>query len=318
MPEPEVSVLVVAYNQGRFIEACLRSILAQDHPDFEVVVTDDASTDDTVAVARRLAKEHPNVRVLAAERNGGVTVNGNRGLRACRGRFVAALGGDDLAYPGKLSAQATLLRDHPDVAVVYHDMEVFHDDGSEPASLFSAFRRPREGTAKDLVRNGNFIVGSSPMFRRSAMPAGLLPEEIPVVSDWYFNIAVAREGRIAYIPKALGGYRRHTDSVLVRKLGRSDPLLTLDLVSQRFPELARHARWRRGELLRQEARRAVREDPARSARLARQALRQRQAWSPRELAWLLLVSTDRLASQRRARAASASAPAPGPSGPGKG
>lgn len=315
MHEPEVSVVVVAYNQERFIEACLRSLLSQDHPDFEVVLTDDASTDGTVAIARRLAMDHPNLRIVTAERNGGVTVNGNRGLRACRGRFIAALGGDDLAYPGKIAAQASLLRERPEVALCYHDMEVFHEDGSKPPSLFSAFRRPREGTAKALVRNGNFILGSSPMFRRSAMPPGLIPEEIAVVSDWFFFIALARQGRIAYIPKVLGGYRRHPDSVLARRLGRNDPLLTLDLVGERFPELAGAARWRRGELLREEARRAVQDDPGRSASLAREALRQRRLWRPRHLAWLLLASAGRLGTQRRARQARPSTP--GPPGPGK-
>lgn len=299
--EPEVSVLVATYNQARYIEECLASIVAQDHPDFEVVVTDDGSTDDTVAIVKRFAARHPNVRLVTSPSNTGVTANVNRGLRACRGRFIAAIGGDDVAYPGKLSLQAKLMRERPAVVICYHDVKVFFDDGSRPPSKFSEFRRPREGTAKDLVRHGNFIVGSSPMLRRAAIPPEGAPEELAVVSDWFLQIQMARQGQIAYIPQVLVGYRRHGDSVLMRKMGQSDPLRTLALVHERFPELSRHARWRRGELLRQEAKQAALQDPDRARLLARQALRQRQFWRPRKLAWVVLAATGFLPSLRRLR-----------------
>ena len=299
---PHVSVLVVSYRQEAYIQACLESVLGQEFPAFEVVLCDDASPDATVAVARKLEGRWPHpLRILTAPVNGGITKNINRGLRACRGRYVAFLGGDDLAFPGKLAAQAALLDARPEVALCYHDMEVFSDDGSVPRHLRSSTHPPREGTARDLVRHGNFILGSDVMVRREALP-DQLPESIPWASDWLMNIEASRHGSIAYIPRPLGGYRRHAGSVIQRGLARKDPILTMDIVEARYPDLARDARRRRGELEFHAAQRALRAGAvAEVAPMARKALMDRMLWEPRRLAWLVAASLGLLRQQRDAR-----------------
>lgn len=102
---PLVSVIMPAYNAGRFLEEAIRSVMAQTVTDWELLVLDDGSTDDTLFIAQRLAQSDCRIRVLPNERNMGVAKTRNRGFDLCRGEYVALLDSDDVWYPQKLEAQ---------------------------------------------------------------------------------------------------------------------------------------------------------------------------------------------------------------------
>src|SRR5689334_23285444 len=100
MSRPLVSVLVVAYNQISFIADTLASAVEHDYENLQVVVADDGSTDGTTDVVLDFARRHPGrVVPLTGGPNLGITRNCNRGLTACKGEYVAFLGGDDLFLP---------------------------------------------------------------------------------------------------------------------------------------------------------------------------------------------------------------------------
>ena len=117
-PAPTVSVCIPAYNAARFIGEAIGSVLAQTCRDFELVVVDDASADDTVDVVRRFSD--PRLRLLRNARNLGLAGNWNRATSEARGRYVKLLCQDDLLRPDCLADQVAVL-DHPgngDVALV--------------------------------------------------------------------------------------------------------------------------------------------------------------------------------------------------------
>jgi glycosyltransferase involved in cell wall biosynthesis len=301
-----LSVAVIAYNQEAVVGDCLRSLLAQAvDVDFELVVADDGSTDGTAAAIRRAVKGATvPVRILGGEPNLGITRNVNRALRACTGELVALLGGDDLAYPGKLAAQAAHLDAHPQVTLSYHDMEEFWDDPGRPRTLYSQRFPPREGPASELVRHGNFVAGSSAMVRRDALPPGGLPEAIAWASDWVMNIEVAARGSVAYLPRVLGGYRRSPGGAMLSGRAALDPWLTLAYVEARHPHLAADAQWQRAVLLRAAAQQRMDAGDAAAARAyAKAALRLRSRWPRPDRLWLSLAARGWLPSQRRARRA---------------
>ena len=105
---PLVSVIMPAYNAERFIESAIRSVMAQTVSDWELLVLDDGSRDQTAQIAQRLAQEDPRIRFLPNERNMGVARTRNRGFDLCRGRYVALLDSDDLWCPEKLETQLAL------------------------------------------------------------------------------------------------------------------------------------------------------------------------------------------------------------------
>ena len=108
---PLVSVIMPAYNASRFIEEAIRSVMAQTITDWELLVLDDGSGDDTLTIAQRLAREDSRIRVLPNEHNMGVAKTRNRGMDLCRGAYVAFLDSDDVWYPEKLEVQLDLMRE---------------------------------------------------------------------------------------------------------------------------------------------------------------------------------------------------------------
>jgi len=114
---PAVSVVVPAYNAAAFIEATVRSVLIQSWSDFEIIVVDDKSTDDTLAIVERIAAGDPRVRVLALPVNHGApAAPRNFGVKVARGEWLAFLDADDLWHPRKLETQmAALAKSHADM-----------------------------------------------------------------------------------------------------------------------------------------------------------------------------------------------------------
>jgi len=97
-----ISVIVPVYNAGMYLETCVRSLLRQDYPSFEILLVDDGSTDDSLALARRFAEEDPRVRCIHTE-NGGVSRARNTGLDNMRGVYFAFVDADDFVTPDFLS-----------------------------------------------------------------------------------------------------------------------------------------------------------------------------------------------------------------------
>lgn len=122
---PTVSVLIPCYNQGRFLSETLESLLAQSFNDWECLIVDDASTDDSVAVATRFAGKDERIRLLRQTENAGVAVARNRALKESRGRFILFLDADDLILPEYMAQAVAALDADPTLTLVYGKAERF-------------------------------------------------------------------------------------------------------------------------------------------------------------------------------------------------
>lgn len=126
MTKPLLSVVIPAYNCGRFVADAIESVLAQGRADIEALVVDDGSTDDTTeAVAR-----YGDSVTLIRQPNAGAAVARNTGIRAARGRYIAFLDADDLWLPGKIDAQLAHLEQHPDVSLCCTWFDLLRPDSS--------------------------------------------------------------------------------------------------------------------------------------------------------------------------------------------
>ena len=106
---PLVSVIMPAFNAEWYLEEAIRSVMAQTYPHWELLVLDDASTDNTARIAARLARTDARIRLLQNAENVGVAATRNRGLSLCRGDYVAFLDSDDRWHPQKLERQLARL-----------------------------------------------------------------------------------------------------------------------------------------------------------------------------------------------------------------
>jgi glycosyltransferase involved in cell wall biosynthesis len=207
-----VSVLVVTYNHERFLRQALDSALAQQLPQhFEILVSEDCSTDGTRAIVQEYADRHPHlVRLLLSERNLHSNEVVARGFRAARGRYVALLDGDDYwTSDDKLRAQVAFLDARRDVTICFHNVEVVDERSQSSGRLWNAPGQPEMSGLHELLR-GNFMATSSVVYRRAAVA------EVPAwydrffpVTDWPLHVLYARVGRIGYLDRTLGAYRLH-------------------------------------------------------------------------------------------------------------
>ncbi len=106
-----VSIIMPNYNGERFLEETIESVLAQTYPDWELLITDDCSTDGSVALIRRFAGKDSRIRLFVQEKNGGAAEARNRSLREAKGKWIAFLDSDDLWLPEKLERQISFMEE---------------------------------------------------------------------------------------------------------------------------------------------------------------------------------------------------------------
>ncbi len=171
---PAVSAIIVTYNHERYIRQALDGVLSQQTTfPFEIIVSEDRSTDDTAEIVESYVARFPDrIRFIRSE----VNLRDNevvfRAMRMAHGRYITFLDGDDYwVSTNKLQAQVDFMEANPDSAITYHDVERVTDDGEVVRVMRGLGHR---GTIADLIK-GNFIGTCSVMLRRSAVA------EVP---DW--------------------------------------------------------------------------------------------------------------------------------------
>jgi glycosyltransferase involved in cell wall biosynthesis len=203
---PRVSIVTPSFNQSRFIEETLRSVLLQGYDDLEHIVVDGGSTDATLDVVRRYA---PFLASWTSERDDGQADAINRGWRRSTGELLGWLNSDDVLQPGALHGVALTLVEHPEADLVYGD-DVFMDAASNHSTPL-----PGEPiTADEMVRTLRTPVPQPGfLMRRSVLErAGYLNPRWRVVLDRDFFVRVACVCRLHYRPGLVAAFRAHATS----------------------------------------------------------------------------------------------------------
>lgn len=195
-----VSIVVLCHDYGRFLPEAIESALAQDHPEVEVIVVDDGSTDDSLQVARRY-EDH--VRVLTQE-NAGLARTCNRGAGEASGDLFLFLSADDRLDRSYVSELLRALERRPDASFAYCSAQLFGaEEGVMPSRPFSAL---------SLIRGRNYVNGSALTRRAAYLEAGGYPEDLPegAFDDWDFWLTMLDRGHHGtYVSKPLLHWRRH-------------------------------------------------------------------------------------------------------------
>lgn len=212
--KPRVSVAMVTYNQEEFLAEAIESVLAQDFEDWELVIGEDCSTDNTLAVATSYEAAHPDrIRVLRDKANLGGRNNWIRTVRACRGEFLANLDGDDFwSDSTKLSQQAAWLDRHSECALVFSPTLLDKQSFGLPPTVHYPPKRQEFYDLEDLLW-GNFIGSGSVLWRELDVES--LPDwfqSVPV-GDWPLHVLCAQKGRIGYIDEVMSVHREHDAGV---------------------------------------------------------------------------------------------------------
>jgi glycosyltransferase involved in cell wall biosynthesis len=179
---PQVSVIIPSYNVAAYIEQALRTVLAQTFQDYEILVINDGSKDNTVELASAFTDSR--IRIIS-QANRGLAGARNAGIRAARGEFLAFLDADDLWHPEKLERHVALLRSKPNVGVTY-SQSAFIDDDAKPLGYY---QRPKltEVDARDVFLRNPIGNGSAPVIRAATLrDIGYVPD-MANGEIWYFD-----------------------------------------------------------------------------------------------------------------------------------
>jgi glycosyltransferase involved in cell wall biosynthesis len=213
---PKVSVIMPCYNHAHFVGESVAAILGQTFKDLELIVVDDKSKDDSVALVQALATKDARLKLIVHEQNQGASRSRNDGLRAASGEFVAFCDADDLWKPDKLERQINLLTKHPDYDVTYCDSEIINETGRLTGELFSdQFPLPPTPSENlfEVLCTRNFINMTTVLLRRQSVGERLFfDNSVEWVEDWWQWIRLSRHHRFLYEPEALARYRVHPQS----------------------------------------------------------------------------------------------------------
>jgi len=225
---PTVSVIIPCYNQGHYLPDALDSVLAQTYPDWEAIVVDDGSTDNTAAVVAGYAERDPRMRYVHQD-NAGPAAARNRGLSQGDSRFVCFLDADDWWDRGFLLAMTYALTETPLApGVAFADWAYVDDAGSEIAQVCAG---PwSEGAFATLVKRNPLAIHCAMIRREALLGFGGVPAQVPALEDWemWLRLAIAGYGFV-HVAETLAFYRWRTSSRgKDPDRRRADRLATLD------------------------------------------------------------------------------------------
>jgi glycosyltransferase involved in cell wall biosynthesis len=204
-----VSVVIPTRNRPRHVARAVRSVLAQTFSDLEILVVDDASTDDVGAVLAPLADAR--VRVLRHDRRRGACAARNTGIDAARGRFVALLDDDDEWMPGKLAAQVARFASTPEIGLVYCGVEVVSEATGEVQRRSLPKGAPL--TYADLLRSTGFGASAAVVRRECFAAIGGFDETLAGAQDRDMWLRIAKRYRLDYVPDALVRWYIHGEQI---------------------------------------------------------------------------------------------------------
>jgi glycosyltransferase involved in cell wall biosynthesis len=198
-----ITVVIPCYNQARFLDEAIGSVLQQTHAQRELIVVDDGSTDDTAVVAAK----YPEVRLLRQE-NRGLAAARNRGWAAAQGRYLVFLDADDRLRPQALERGLRCLREHPEAAFAYGRYLNISANG---APLSPSTRPCVENEHYLHLLKANYIgMHAAVFYRREVFTAvGGFNERLKACEDFDFYLRVARRFPIRCHPEVVAEYRQH-------------------------------------------------------------------------------------------------------------
>ncbi len=203
---PLVSIITPSFNQARFLEATIRSVLGQDYPNIEYIIVDGGSTDNSVDVIKKYASE---LAWWVSEKDKGQTDAINKGFNRAKGEILAWVNSDDTYNPGAISAAVKYLTENSEVAMVYGDCNYINEEGK----IIGQF--PAAQTDYRKLRAGYVHIPQQTMFFR----AKYWQELGPLDSSFYFAMdydlwtRIAAKSRIKYIQgQTWANFRIHTNS----------------------------------------------------------------------------------------------------------
>jgi glycosyltransferase involved in cell wall biosynthesis len=199
---PLVSIVTPSYNQARFLERTIDSVLSQDYPNFEYIIVDGASADNSLEIIKKYANQ---LAWWVSEPDQGQTDAINKGLSHANGEILAWLNSDDTYQPGAISQAVDAILSHPDAALVYGDANLIDEQGQMIGRFPS-----RQTNLQKILRGSVHIPQQAAFFlSRFWKQVGPLDPSFQFAMDYDLWVRLAKQAPLVYVPSLWANFRLH-------------------------------------------------------------------------------------------------------------
>lgn len=242
---PRVSVIMPVFNCGRYIREAMSSVTAQTYKDFELIVVDDGSRDDTKNIVNAFIAENGQYRIkYIYQENKGTAGARNAGIANSGGEFLAFLDCDDVWLPHKLEVQAPVLESDAGAGLVFGGTAFFGETQAHPPPSETQDLSKLDHSAASLFA-GSYISTLTVMVRKACLEkSGSFDESLAIVEDYDLWLRIAKYYRIVYVDSLVAKYRVHPGNIS-RITKENEEKLLLDLIKirkralEQNPEISR-------------------------------------------------------------------------------
>lgn len=208
MVAPLVSIALCTYNGAKYLREQMDTLVAQTYDNMEIVVVDDRSSDDTIAILNDYASRFPNIRIYQNAENLGYIKNFEKAIGLCQGEYIALADQDDIWDLNKISILVENIGEH---LLISHDSAFMDEQGNPMGRKMSDIRNFYAGGDSRIFLMENYISGHAMLFRRSLLEffTGFNPV---IMHDWWLAYIACNNGTITFVDRVLVNYRQHQNA----------------------------------------------------------------------------------------------------------
>lgn len=212
---PLISVITPAYNAEKYLAETIESILEQSCDDFEFIIVDDCSKDNTWKIITDFAKKDERIVPVRNDKNLGIAGNRNKGITLARGKYIVWQDSDDVSVRTRLQSQSDFMEDHPEVGICGGYLQFFDENGKSGIRKYA--------TSDKLLRKNIFrfspVAQPAAIIRKACLDeAGNYDLAWPPAEDLDMSFRIGSRHKFANLPEVLIHYREHGNSATFKKL----------------------------------------------------------------------------------------------------
>ncbi len=219
-----ISIITTSYNYGKYISETIKSIQAQSYSDWELIIVDDSSQDNSVEIIKSFCKDK-RIKLICHDKNKGLTQSVKTGLKYAKGEWIAFLESDDLWRENTLEERVRAIKNNPQVGIIFNDVEEFGDDNTILAVKNNLDKNRVKISKLNFPKNifydlniENFLLTfSAVMIKKEILDDCPLDTPIDALLDWWIFIHISFNNEAFYINKKLTKWRQHKNSYLFRR-----------------------------------------------------------------------------------------------------
>lgn len=221
----KVSVITPAYNAGKYIRETIESILNQTFSEFEFIIIDDCSTDNTWEIIREYEAKDSRIRAIKNEYNLGIAGNRNKGLHLAQGEYIVWQDADDISLPTRVEKQLRFLEEHPKIGIVGGFLQFFDENGEHGFRKYDA----EDADLRKKIFRYSPVAQPAAMIRKKCLDeAGEYDLKYPPAEDLDMSFRIGKHHEFANLQETVVKYREHPTSATFTRLKKIE-LSTLEI-----------------------------------------------------------------------------------------